>query len=407
MKTHFSYGHTRLACYIGYIIQSAVNTLPPLLFLTFQREFSISLEAITMLITLNFGTQLLTDLTFSKVADRIGYRAGALLSHALAFLGLFFYGFLPYTLENPYLGLAIATVTNAVGGGLAEVLISPIIESLPGEHKSAKMSLLHAMYCWGQVGVILLSTLYFTTIGTHHWRYLFFIWSLLPLFNFFFFTRVPLCQLVENEKRQPLSKLMKQGAFWILLMLMICSGAAEQAMAQWSSLFAESGLRVSKTMGDLLGPCAFAVLMGVSRTLYGVLGHRFSLERAMLLSGVGCIVSYLIAGLFRNPLLSLVGCGLCGLSVGLMWPGVISLAAKYFPAGGTALFAFLALGGDVGCTTGPGVTGMVSGVVSWLGNSEDALRIGLLAVIVFPVCMLLGLWKLYRPINRMKEDILQ
>lgn len=385
------YSHTELACYLGYITQAAVNNLPPLLFLIFQRSFSVSIEAITALITLNFGTQLVTDLVFSKLTDKIGYRVSAVTAHVLAFLGLVFYGVLPSVLPNPYIGLVIATLVNAVGGGLAEVLISPIVESLPGTQKSARMSLLHAMYCWGQVGVILISTLYFATVGIAKWRYLFYAWSLLPLFNVFFFARVPLCKLVEENERDSVLDLLKRGAFWLMLLLMLCSGAAEQAMAQWSSMFAESGLHVSKAMGDLLGPCAFGILMAVSRTFYGIFGGRLHLRRALIISSVGCIVSYLLCGLSPSPILSLIGCGLCGLSVGLMWPGVISLSSEHFPAGGTALFAFLALGGDLGCLSGPGVTGMVSGTLERIGSGDIALRMGLLAVIVFPALMALGL----------------
>ncbi len=385
------YSHTELACYLGYITQAAVNNLPPLLFLTFQRSFSVSIEAITALITLNFGTQLVTDLVFSKLTDKIGYRVSAVTAHVLAFLGLVFYGVLPSVLPNPYIGLVIATLVNAVGGGLAEVLISPIVESLPGTQKSARMSLLHAMYCWGQVGVILISTLYFAAVGIAKWRYLFYVWSLLPLFNAFFFARVPLCKLVEEDERDSVFDLLKKGVFWLMLLLMVCSGAAEQAMAQWSSMFAESGLHVSKAMGDLLGPCAFGILMAVSRTFYGIFGGRLHLRRALIISSVGCIVSYLLCGLSPSPILSLIGCGLCGLSVGLMWPGVISLSSEHFPAGGTALFAFLALGGDLGCLSGPGVTGMVSGTLERIGSGDIALRMGLLAVIVFPALMALGL----------------
>lgn len=385
------YSHTELACYLGYITQAAVNNLPPLLFLTFQRSFSVSIEAITALITLNFGTQLVTDLVFSKLTDKIGYRVSAVTAHVLAFLGLVFYGVLPSVLPNPYIGLVIATLVNAVGGGLTEVLISPIVESLPGTQKSARMSLLHAMYCWGQVGVILISTLYFAAVGIEKWRYLFYVWSLLPLFNAFFFARVPLCKLVEEDERDSVFDLLKKGVFWLMLLLMVCSGAAEQAMAQWSSMFAESGLHVSKAMGDLLGPCAFGILMGISRTFYGIFGGRLHLRRALIISSVGCIVSYLLCGLSPSPVLSLIGCGLCGLSVGLMWPGVVSLSSGHFPAGGTALFAFLALGGDLGCLSGPGVTGMVSGALERIGSGGIALRMGLLAVIVFPALMTLGL----------------
>lgn len=398
MTGKLNYQHTRWACYLGSVTQAAVNNLPPLLFLTFQQEFHISLELITLLITMNFGIQLVTDLVFAKLIDKIGYRTAAVMSHTLAFAGLIFLGIFPYILPSPYLGLCISTAVNAVGGGLAEVLISPIVESIPGEQKASSMSLSHSFYSWGQVGVILFSTLYFNLAGIGQWRYLPLIWAVLPLFNIFFFARVPLCRLVEDTDRQmKVRTLFGKKVFWILFCLMVCSGAAEQTMAQWASFFAESGLQVSKTMGDLLGACSFAALMGISRTFYGLAGHKICLKRALIISSLGCVLGYLLAAVSPYPLLSLGGCALCGLSVGLMWPGVTSLSAKEFPLGGTAMFAFLALAGDLGCTAGPGLMGVVSGMIQRSGDvlaeysGYSALRGGLLVMMVFPLMLILGL----------------
>lgn len=403
-----NYKHTKYASYIGYITQAIVNNLAPLLFVTFQEEFQISLANISLLIVINFGTQILTDILAARYIDRIGYRTGAVLAHAFSFVGLISMGVLPNILPSPYLGLVLATVVNAIGGGLIEVLISPIIESLPGDEKEASMSLLHSFYCWGQVSVVLLSTLFFVVIGANHWFYLPVIWSIIPLMNAFLFSKVPLCKLVEEEDVVPMRKLMKARLFWVFILLMVCAGASELAMSQWASMFAEKGLHVSKTMGDLLGPCAFAVLMGISRVFYGIKGTKINLKHALLISGGLCIISYMVTVFSKSPVLSLIGCAFTGLSVGLMWPGVFSLTAKYFKNGGTAMFAYLALAGDIGCVSGPSLVGLISSRVSTkdatifhrifhnLGPSEIGLKSGLMLAILFPLALCILLFFLHR-----------
>ena len=402
-----TYKHTVLASYIGYITQAIINNLAPLLFVTFNTRYGISLEKIGLLVSINFGVQILVDLLAARYIDRIGYRVGVVAAHVFAVAGLVLLGVLPRTLPDAYAGLVIAMVLNAIGGGLTEVLISPIVESVPGDAKASAMSLLHSFYCWGHVSVVLLSTLYFSVCGIENWFYLPYIWAVVPLFNIFFFAKVPLRVLVEEDERVPLKKLFAAKTFLILFVLMICAGASEQAMSQWSSLFAESGLRVSKTVGDLLGPCMFAALMGLSRLFYGIFGERLNIRAGLLGSALLCIASYLLAVFSPLPGLSLVGCGLCGLSVGLMWPGTFSLASATYPQGGTAMFAILALAGDVGCASGPGLVGLVSGLVERLGEvargwfygaaaTETGLKAGLTLAMVFPILMALGLALLRR-----------
>ncbi len=393
-----TYKHTLYASYLGYITQAIIVNLPPLLFIVFSRDYGISLEKIGLLISLNFGVQIATDWACIHFVDKIGYRTASVIAHALCTLGLILIGFLPGVID-PYLGLVIATVFNAVGGGMIEVLISPIVESLPGDKKAASMSLLHSFYCWGQMSVVLLSTLYFTTVGLASWRWLPAIWALIPFFNAFFFLKVPLCELVEEGKGMRLGELFARGGFWLMLLLMVCAGASEQAMAQWASLFAELGLGVSKTLGDLLGPCAFAILMGGARVFFGSKGAHLPLTKILTGSALLCVVSYLVAVFSPNPVLSLIGCALTGLSVGAMWPGTISLSAKSFPQGGTAMFAMLALAGDLGCSSGPGLVGVVSSRVQegarWAqalfsGGAQAALKAGLLIAIIFPVVLVLS-----------------
>lgn len=381
MSLHFK--HTRNACYLGYITQAIVNNLAPLLFVTFQTQFSISLEKIGLLISINFAMQMFVDILAAKYVDKIGYRICTVAAHVCCTAGLVGMGIFPFLFSNAYAGLVVAVLINAIGGGLIEVLISPIVESLPGDEKASAMSLLHSFYCWGHVGVVLISTLYFVTVGISKWYLLTVFWAIIPCFNAFFFSKVPLHTVETETDSMPIRKLFSMKIFWMFLILMICSGASEQAMSQWASLFAESGLKVSKTMGDLLGPCAFAVLMGVSRVFYGKFGAKIKLKKFIIASGFLCIISYLLATLSPYPLLSLVGCGLCGLSVGIMWPGTFSLSCQYCPQGGTALFALLALGGDIGCAAGPGLVGVVSNL------ANDSLKSGLLFAMVFPIVMVI------------------
>lgn len=383
MKKNYTY--TIYACYIGYVVQAIINNLAPLLFLTFQQEFGISLERIGLLISINFGTQILVDFAAAKYVDRIGYRTAVIAAHVCSAAGLIGLGILPRHMGNPYAGLAAAMVCNAIGGGLIEVLVSPIVEAAPSSSaKEAAMSLLHSFYCWGHVGVVALSTAGFQLLGMERWYYLPVLWSIVPMANILLFSRVPIRVLVEEDEKIPAGKLLSMGSFWLFFALMLCSGASEQAMSQWASLFAEKGLGQSKMVGDLLGPCFFAVLMGCSRMYYGKFGERMNLKKFMAGSAVLCVVSYLLAVFMQNPLLALLGCGLCGLSVGIMWPGTFSLAAKGCPQGGTLMFALLALAGDVGCAGGPAVVSIISGF-----RPEYGIKAGLLAAILFPCVMLL------------------
>lgn len=384
------YRHTLYASYIGYVTQAIVNNLAPLLFVTFQREFHISIAQIGFLVTYNFAIQIIVDFISARYVEKIGYKPCIVAAHLFAFLGLVSLGIFPYRFPSPYIGLLAAITLYAIGGGLIEVLISPIVEALPSDGKSALMSLLHSFYCWGHVLVVLLSTLFFTLAGTGSWRYLVYFWALVPLFNAFFFWKAPVKTLADEEPAIPLRELFSMKLFWLFFLLMICSGASEQAMSQWASYFAESGLQVSKTMGDIMGPCTFAVLMGISRSFYGAFGERIDLKRFICLSSILCIFSYLLAVLSPIPLLSLLGCALCGLSVGIMWPGVFSLSAHRCPQGGTSMFAFLALAGDIGCSGGPSLVGVVSGLFS------GSIRAGLLAAVVFPVILLGCVWMLTR-----------
>ncbi len=379
------YRWTINACFIGYIIQAIVNNFVPLLFLTFQSSYGIPLSRITLLITVNFAVQLIVDLVSVSFVDRIGYRISMMIAHGMSTLGLVGLVILPRILSSAYAGLLISVICYAVGGGLLEVLVSPVMESCPTDNKEKAMSMLHSFYCWGQVGVVLFSTLFFKLFGIENWKILAVIWALIPAGNAVAFMKVPIAPLMEEGERGfTLKELFRIKIFWVLLIMMVCAGASEQAVSQWASTFAEKGLGISKTAGDLAGPMAFAILMGSSRLFYGKYGDRIDLDRFMIGSSILCILSYLGISLFPMPELSLIACAVCGLSVGIMWPGTFSKASATLPKGGTAMFALLALGGDVGCSGGPTLVGMVSGALG------DNLKMGVLAGIVFPVMLLLG-----------------
>ena len=383
-----TYTGTRIACYTGYFVQAIINCLSPVLFVIYQTEFSLSYSQLSSLVLINFLTQLCVDLLSARYVDRIGHRRAVGLAHILAVAGLVLLAILPRLLPNAFVGLLIPTVIYAFGSGLIEVLISPIIDSLPSDSKASGMSLLHSVYCWGQVAVVLLTTLLLWVIGSENWPWLPLLWALVPFVNFFNFLTVPLVPPVPAEEKTPIRQLLRSGFFVAAMLLMLTTGASEQAMSQWSSLFAETSLHVSKVMGDLLGPCMFAVLMGSARLFYGLCGSRLNLRWALLVSAVLCVVSYLLAALSPWPLLSLIGCALCGLSVGLMWPGVFSLTSARFEKGGTTLFALLAVFGDLGCAFGPWMTGEMSALAEAAKGPISGLSFGLLTAIIFPILMI-------------------
>ena len=381
-----NYKMTMYACFIGYIVQAVVNSFVPLLFVTFQTEYHIPLTQITLLITVNFVIQLVVDLLSAGFVDKIGYRASAIIAHACAGTGIFLLTILPELFSYPFYGILLAVMVYAIGGGLIEVLISPVLEACPTDNKESAMSLLHSFYCWGCTGVVLVSTLFFALFGTSHWKILALIWVILPAANLILFTKVPIYSLhEEGESGMSISELFRVKVFWLLMAMMLCAGASEQAVSQWASTFAEKGLHIQKTVGDLVGPMMFSVLMGLSRLIYGKYGEKLKLDRFMKGSCVLCVASYLCISLVPVPIVGLIGCAICGFSVGIMWPGTFSKASAAIKRGGTVLFAMLALAGDLGCSGGPTLVGFVSSAFS--GN----LRLGILTAIVFPVLLLAGL----------------
>ena len=403
----YTYKHTLHACYLGYVTQAIVNNLAAILFIVFQTQFAISFEMIGRLILINFTTQICADVFAVKYADRIGYRPTAIAAHIFCAVGLIGLGVFPMVFPDPYLGLVTAVIIYAIGGGLIEVLISPIVDALPGDAKASAMSLLHSFYCWGQMTVVIVTTLLLWAFGLGIWYILPILWSLVPIYNVFRFAKVPLVPPIPEEHKTPIKRLLTTNIFVVAMVLMICAGASELTMSQWSSLFAELGLGVPKVVGDLLGPALFALFMGIGRTVYGIWGHKIHLKSALLASAIFCVLCYAVTVFAAHPLVSLMGCALCGLAVALMWPGTFSLTAASFPLGGTALFGILAICGDIGAATGPWLAGAASqyaldssrllayGVQNGLSPDQVSLRFGLLVAMIFPIAAIVGLllWK--------------
>ena len=385
MTKQKNYKKTLIACYLGFVTQAISANFVPLLFLTFKSTYGITFEKIAMIPLVFYLTQLLIDLAATKFADKIGYRICVVASQVLSAVGLVLMAILPEILAVPFIGILISVVLYAVGSGLIEVLVSPIVEACPFENKDGVMSLLHSFYCWGAMGVVLGSTLFFIVFGVENWKILTFVWALVPLYNTFNFINCPIERLIEDGKSMSISKLLKTPIFGLMIILMVCSGASEASMAQWASAFTESAIGVSKTIGDLAGPCLFAMFMGLSRVLYGKFSEKLDLTKVMLVCGIMCAGCYLVASLSTLPILGLAGCALCGLAVGIMWPGSISISSQKCPRGGTAMFAFLALAGDLGAMVSPAMVGSLSEMAG--GN----LKTGLFVATIFPVVLVFGL----------------
>lgn len=405
MNRHkLTYKHTTYASYLGFVTQAIVNNLAPLLFIIFREYFDLNYEQLGRIVFLNFAVQLVTDVIVARYADRIGYRIAIVGAHVFSSLGLILFSILPNILPNSYVGISIAVIFYAIGGGTIEVLVSPIVEAIPGERKAASMSLLHSFYCWGQMAVVLISTLIIFAFGNRYWYMLPILWAMVPLINCFLYARVPIAPLIKDDKNaMPFKDLMKNKNFVLALILMACAGASELTMSQWSSIFAQQGLQVSKVVGDILGPCLFAGFMGIVRMLYGLKGDKINLKYALMASSALCVICYSIAVFSRNPIFSLFGCAFTGVSVALMWPGTISLTSARLPYGGTIMFGVLAVMGDLGASVGPWIAGFVSDRVRTVSRpltillgqdvllEQARLKTGILTAIVFPLFMFITL----------------
>lgn len=393
MKLTFK--HTQLACYLAYISQAITTTFLPLLFVRLGTEFGFSLTKLTVLITITFFTEIFIDAFCPVFIKKIGYRNGMIFANICAVLGTAGLAVFPFIFKNPYIGFILCDILYAIGGGFDEVLVSPIVEACPTKNKARAMALLHSFYCWGCAAIVLFSTIFFRFAGMDNWRLLAVLWAIIPFLNTFLFMFVPIRTLEEEKGSGKFRDMLKNPLFWLMLVVMICAGASELSMSQWASAFAETGLQVSKTIGDLLGPCAFAVLMGLSRVIYSRIDDKTDITKILIVGAIVCIGAYLLAALSGNAIVSLIGCALCGIAVAPMWPGAFSIASKEIPKASTTMFACFALAGDLGCTVGPSIVGFVSG-------SNDNIAKGLLSSVIFPAAMIICLL-FVRIINKKKR----
>lgn len=380
-----NYKQTMTACYLAFVTQAIAANFAPLLFIKFHSDYNISFGKIALISAVLFTAQIVIDMFCAKFVDKIGYRQCAVAAEIFSSIGLAGLAFLPELLPDPFAGIIVCVIVYAVGSGLIEVISSPIAEACPFENKDKVMSLLHSFYCWGTVGVIAVSTLFFAVFGIDNWKLLACIWAVIPLINAYNYAKCPIEKLVKEGEGLKIKSLLKIPIFWISIILMICAGASELAMAQWASAFSESALGLSKTAGDLAAPCMFAVTMGISRAIYGKYGGKLKLTKFMMFSGFLCLLCYIAASLSNNSFVGLAGCIICGFSVGIMWPGTISVCSKNIPAGGTAMFALLAMAGDIGGALGPA---MVGGAAQ---AANDNIQAGLLLGCLFPLVLIISL----------------
>lgn len=402
-----TYKGTTVACYIGYFVQAIINNLSPILFIVYRQQLGISLNAIGSLILINFLSQTIVDILSVKVVDRIGYKKIILASHAFAFVGLVCLAILPRSGMPPFGALVFATVISALGSGMIEVTISPIVDAIPSDRKEADMSLLHSFYCWGQMAVVALSTLFIKLVGEQYWYILPLLWALIPLGNLLNFSTLPFPKTLQEDEKIPIRKLLTSKNFVIAMVLMLCAGASELAMSQWSSFFAETGLQVSKFMGDLLGPCLFAVFMGCGRLLFGIYGHKINLKKAMFACAVLCIGCYLTTAIAKAPILSLLGCAVTGFSISLFWPGTFSLVSESYPNGGAAMFGILAILGDIGCSLGPSIISYISTAAATVNptlSEGESLKFGLGFGAIFPIIAIVGLLLMKKPKKQLTTE---
>ena len=379
-----SYKSTQIACYVGFVVQAIINNFLPILFIIFNTRYNLNYEQLGRLLFVNFFTQLVADMLTPAIVKKIGYRGAAISCHALAALGLVLLGTLPNIFtQNIYPCLVVSVIIYAIGSGIIEVCLSPIVELLPNEKKAASMAFTHSFYSWGQAFTVVITTVLLFAFGQDNWKFIPLLWAIIPFFNMFNFMYVPIIEEQHNaEKSETLASLFKTREFWCFTIFMVCAGASEIAMAEWASIFAQNALGVNKMTGDLLGPCAFAIFMGGGRVLFGTLDGKFSPKKALIINNILCFICYVAVAVCNIPILSLLACALCGFTVSLSWPGTYSMAAKHFPHGGTLMFSILALCGDLGCSTGPWILGAVA--------NRFTLQSGFLVCALFPLAMILA-----------------
>ena len=390
-----SYKSTIAACYIGSFVQAIIVNTTPILFIPLREQFGLTFQQMGLLVLINFISQVGCDILFSNAIDKYGFRRFVVAAHGLAVVGLVLFAASPLLFDRPFAGFVTATIIFSGSGGLLELLLSPIVNAIPTDEKAGAMSVLHSFYSWGQAAVILLTTVLLFVFGRAWWQWIILIWTLVPLFNFFFLMRVPFAPNVPEEQRQGMDKILLKPFFIAALATILCGAAAELCISQWASAYLEEAMRLPKVVGDVGGVCLFAVMMGVGRLFYGMYGKKINVSLMMLIGTVGAAACYITVALSGTAVLSLLACGLCGLCVSLLWPGTLVVASEHYPLAGAWMFAILAAG-DIGASAGPWLMGVVaeqahrlpflSGLLTQ-GMSPDqlGLRAAMLVSALFPI----------------------
>lgn len=407
------YRLTTISCFVGIFAQAVIINLAALLFMPLMRLHGLTYVQLGTLVAVNFSVQVGSDLVFSGLIDRIGFRRLVLPACLVGSLGLFLFALAPVLLPGRvFAGLLAATAVYSAAGGLLEVLLSPIVNAIPNEEKGAAMSLLHSFYAWGQMATIILTTLFLFLVGERHWQWMVGFWALLPLANFLLFLKAPFPPSVPEEHRLNMGDLILKP-FCLLAFAAIFFGAsAEVLMNQWTSAFMERALLLPKLTGDLFGMCGFALMLGLGRAWHGKYGARFDISKALVAMSALAVLCYLVVALAPGSWPGLLACMVCGFATSLLWPGTLIVASERYPLAGAWMFALLAAAGDVGAGLGPWFTGWVVDhaidtaaalrLEQWLGigGEQAALRLGILAGTIAPLLALLCHWGM----KRMREN---
>ena len=373
---------TKIASYVGFVVQAVINNFLPILFIVFQNVYGLSYEKLARIIVFNFATQIIVDMCVPKIISALGYRKCAVMCQGLAALGLMMLGILPNIMENTYFAIIMSVMVYAFGSGLMEVALSPLVEGLPSKNKRGSMAILHSFYCWGQAFTVIVTTALVLGFGFKNWTYVPLVWASIPFFNMFAFLKVPIIEPDKTEKRDGLLNLLRNDKFRLYMIMMLCAGAAEVAMAQWASLFAQNALGVSKVVGDLAGPCAFAVFMGTGRIWYALAAKKVSFKKTIIVMSIGACICYMMVAICNVAAVSLVFCAICGFTVSIAWPGIYSAGAVAFPKASAVMYSVFAMCGDTGCALGPWLIGIIA--------DNLGLNIGFAAASIFPIGMILS-----------------
>ena len=402
------------ACYTVSVTMALVSNVPPLLFLTFREMYGISFSLLGLLVVVNFATQLGIDLVFSFFSDKFDIPKTVRTMPILTVAGLVIFSLVPTFFPNlAYAGLVVGTILCAVSSGLAEVLISPIVASLPADDPEREMSALHSVYAWGVVGVVIFSTLFLLVFGKENWNILMLIFIIVPVLSSVLYSMTDITCVESEEGSGGLLGIFKNPMLWLSFFAIFLGGAAEVTMAQWSSGYLEQALGIPKVWGDVFGVAVFALTLGIGRTMYAKIGKNIS--KILTLGGIGAVICYLTAAFTSNPIIGLIACGFTGLCTAMLWPGNLMVVAERFPTGGVFIYAMMAAGGDLGASVAPQLVGVITDLASLspsltafasdlgLTSGQLGMKLGMIIGALFPligIFFYFGFWKKSRTVSQ-------